>query len=186
MVIRKKTIIIYGKEVRVPTFDTKIIPGKEIESYTLDKLSEEEEIEKKLQGAIEEIRIAKTKYKNVVKNISYFYEIGKILQFVDKKDYFRKQRGKIWQRMAGDLAPDLFESTREPKRHAEFMYLLAKIPKQFIKKASWDQWYEIMKFKKIYQKLELLRRILQECKTVGAGPSLRERIKFFLDKTESL
>ena len=157
MVIRKKKITIDGKEVEVPTFDTKIIPGKEVDVDTLDELSKEEEIEKKLQDVIKKIRIVKTKYKNVVKNINYFYTVGKILQFVDKEDYFKKQRGKIWQRMARDIASDLFlfddvKKIKESRRYPEFMYLLAKIPKQFIGKASWDQWYEIMKFRKIYEK----------------------------------
>lgn len=187
MVVRKKKIIIEGKEVEVPVFDTKIIPGKDIDTDILDKLSEEEEIEKKLQNAVEKIRITKTKYKNVVKNISYFYAVGKILQFVDKEDYFKKQRGKIWQRMARDIAPDLFlfdeeKKLKESKRYPEFMYLLAKIPKQFIRRASWDQWYEIMKFRKIYEKQRLLKQILRECKFVGAGPSLRDKIKILLGR----
>lgn len=190
MVVRKKKIIIEGKEVEVPVFDTKIIPGKDIDTDILDKLSEEEEIEKKLQNAVEKIRIAKTKYKNVVKNISYFYTVGKILQFVDKEDYFKKQRGKIWQRMARDIAPDLFlfdeeKKLKESKRYPEFMYLLAKIPKQFIGRASWDQWYEIMKFRKIYEKQRLLKQILRECKFVGVGPSLRDKIKILLGRKDN-
>jgi hypothetical protein len=187
MVVRKKKIIINGQEVEVPVFDTKIIPGKEIDTDTLKKLSKEEEIEKKLQDAIAKIKKVKAKYKNIEKNINYFYTVGKILQFVDKDDYFKKQRGKIWQRMARDIAPDLFlfderKEPKESKRYPEFMYLLAKIPKKFINQASWDQWYEIVKFKTIYKKQKLLRDILKECKYSGAGPSLRNKIKNILEK----
>jgi hypothetical protein len=190
MVVRKKKIVIDGQEVEVPVFDTKIIPGKEIDTDTLDQLSKEEEIEKKLQDAIEKIRIVKTKYENVSKNIDYFYSVGKILQFVDKEDYFKKQKGKIWQRMARDIAPDLFlfddkKKIQESKRYPEFMYLLAKIPKQLLGKASWDQWYEIMKFRGIYKKQGLLIQILRECKSVGAGPSLRNKIKLLLDRKDN-
>ena len=186
MVVRKKKFIINGQEVEVPVFDTKIISGKEIDTGTLDKLSKEEKIEKKLQDAIERIRIAKAIYKNIVKNINYFYTVGKILQFVDKNDYLKKQRGKIWQRMARDIAPELFlfdgkKKLRESKRYPEFMYLLAKIPKQFIDKASWDKWYEIMKFRKIYEKQKLLKQILEECKFASTGPSLRDKIKILLN-----
>ena len=191
MVIRKKKITIDGKEVEVPTFDTKIIPGEEIDTDTLDKLSKEEEIEKKLQDAIKKVKIVKTKYKNVVKNISYFYTVGKILQFVDKEDYFKNQRGKIWQRMSLDCAPELFlfdpkkfsnnkKMVQESKRYPEFMYLLAKIPEEFTKKASWDQWREILKFPGIDKKQKLLRQILTECKSGISGPSLRAKIKSLL------
>ncbi len=187
MVVRKKKIIIEGQEIEVPVFDTKITPGKEIDTDTLDKLSKEEEIEKKIQEAIGKIKIVKTKYKNVVKNTNYFYAVGKILQFVDKDDYFKKQRGKIWQRMARDIAPDLFlfdeeKEPKESKRYPEFMYFIAKIPKKFINQASWDQWYEILKFKDIYNKQKLLKDILKECKYSGVGPSLRDKIKIILKK----
>jgi len=189
MVVRKKKIIINGQEVEVPVFDTKIIPGKEIDTDTLDKLSKEEEIEKRLQDIIKKIKIVKAKYKNIVKNINYFYEVGKILQFIDKNNDFKEQRGKIWQRMARDIAPDLFlfdekKELKESKRYPEFMYLLAKIPKKFINQASWDQWYEIVKFKAVYRKQKLLKDILEECKYSGAGPSLRDRIKIILGKYE--
>lgn len=191
MVVRKKKIIIDGQEVEVPVFDTKIIPGKEIDIDTLDKLSKEEQIEKKLQDVIKKIRDVKAKYKNVVKNIDYFYAVGKILQFVDKEDYFKKQRGKIWQRMNLDYAPELFlfdpkkianykKMVQESKRYPEFMYLLAKIPKELLKMASWDQWREILKFPEIYKKQKLLKEILKECKYTGAGPSLRDKIKIIL------
>ena len=191
MVVRKQKIVINGREVEVPVFDTKIIPGKEIDIDTLNKLSKEEEIEKRLQDAIRKIRIVKARYRNVVKNINYFYAVGKILQFVDNEDYLKKQRGKIWQRMNLDYAPELFlfnpekisnykKRVQESKRYPEFMYLLAKIPKKLLKMASWDQWREILKFPEIYKKQKLLKEVLEECKYAGAGPSLRNRIKILL------
>ncbi|MCX6795910.1 MAG: hypothetical protein NTW06_00220 [Candidatus Falkowbacteria bacterium] len=187
MVVKKKKIVVEGQEIEVPVFDTKIIFGEGNDIDALDKLSKEEEIERTLQVAIKRIKIVKTKYKNIVRNIDYFYEVGKILQFVDKEDYFKKQRGQIWQRMANDISPDLFlfDERKEPsksKRYPEFMYLLAKIPKELIKQASWYQWYEIVKFKNIYKKQKLLKDILEECKDNGAGPYLRNKIKILLEK----
>lgn len=185
MVVRNKKIIFDGKEIEVPIFDTKIIPGEEIDTDTLGRLSKEEEIERALQGAIKKIRIAKTKYKNILKNTNYFYIVGRILQFVDKKDYFKKEKGKIWQRMSRDIAPDLFlcgegKEISESKRYPEFMYLLAKVPKRFIDKASWDQWYEIMKFKEVYKKPSFLAEVLKECEVIRAGLPLRDKIKLLL------
>jgi len=184
MVVKKKKVIIDGQEIEVPIFETKITPGKELDINALDKLREEEQIEKDVQKIIERIRIVKAKYKNIRKNINYFYEVGKVLQFVDRKG-FKRQRGKIWQRIARDLAPDLFlfdikKSPQESKRYPEFMYFIAKVPKKFLKEASWDQWYEIMKFKDIYKKRKLLMRVLNECKLGISGPSLRSKIKDLL------
>ncbi|OGZ74160.1 MAG: hypothetical protein A2998_02335 [Candidatus Staskawiczbacteria bacterium RIFCSPLOWO2_01_FULL_37_25b] len=64
------------------------------------------------------------------------------------------------------------------------MYLLAKVPKRFIKMASWDQWYEIMKFKNIFKKGKLFKAILSECRFIGAGPVLRNKIKELIKKYE--
>ena len=186
MVVKKKKIIIDGQEIEVPVFDTKITPGKELDTEVLNKLIEEEQIKKEIQKKIERILIIKEKYRDVRKNLNYFYEAGKILQFVDKKT-IKDQRGKIWQRMARDLAPSLFlfnikRKPQESKRYPEFMYLIAKVPKKFLKEASWDQWYEIMKFKNIYKKQKLLRQILTECKSGVSGPSLRAKIKNLLSQ----
>jgi len=189
MVVRRQIVIIDDQEVEVPVFDTKIIPGKEIDTDIMDKISKEEEIEKKIQEAVKKIRIMRTRYKNIFKNTDYFFAVGRVLQFIDKDDYFKKQKGKIWQRMARDLSPDLFlydvkKKIGESKRYPEFMYLISKIPIRFIRVASWDQWYEIMKFKKIYEKQQLLQKILQECKFIGAGPILRNKIKELIKNYE--
>lgn len=189
MVVKKKKIDVDGQEIEVPVFDTKITPGEELGAEVLDKLLKEEQIEKEIQKIIEKIKTVKKKFKDIRKNIGYFYEVGKLLQFVDKKG-FRTQRGKIWQRIARDLAPDLFlfdtkKKPQESKRYPEFMYLIAKVPKKFLKRASWDQWYEIMKFKDIYKKRKLLKKILTECKTGISGPTLRHKIKTLIKTREA-
>ena len=50
--------------------------------------------------------------------------------------------------------------------------------------ASWDQWYEIMKFKNIFKKGKLFKAILSECRFIGAGPVLRNKIKELIKKYE--
>lgn len=186
MVVKKKKITIDGQEIEVPVFDTKITPGKELGVDIVDKLFEEEQIEKEVQEAIQKIGLIKKRYKNIRKNLDYFYKSGEVLQFVDKKG-FEKQRGKIWQRMARDLAPDLFlfdsrKNPKESKRYPEFMYLIAKFPREFLRKASWDQWYEITKFKDIYKKKNLLIKILKICKSKIGGPVLRKKIEKLIKK----
>ena len=152
MVVRRQKILIDGKELEVPIFDTRITPGEELHGDTLDRLKEEEEVEGLVNQAIAKIETLKKKYQITSQNIDYFYRVGKILQFVDRRNNLRRQRGRVWQRMSRDLAPKLFDSNyknnnQESRRYPEFMYLLAKVPKKFLKKASFYQWYEIMKFK---------------------------------------
>jgi len=182
MVIRKRKIIIDGKEIEVPIFQTKIEPGANVNMDTLNELSREEDLEKEIHKSLSKIRKIKRRYKSIEKNTNYFYAVGKLLQFVEKRKYFKKHKGEIWRRMAHDLAPKLFSfDTRKPptesKRYPEFMYLLSKVPKKLLINASWDQWYEIMKFKDIYNNQKLLQKALKECKDGKSGPSLREQIR---------
>lgn len=181
MVLRKKTIIIDGKEVEVDIFDTNLKPGSGKEEEAIESLYREENIEGEIKNVVEKIKKISERYPNKQKNILYYYEVGQMLQFVDKENLIN-DKGKIWQRLAYDLEPELFggkkKNPNEAKRHPEFMYLLAKVNKKHLSKAIWDQWYEILKFKDIYKDAKLLNQILSECtKKKLSGIPLRNKIK---------
>lgn len=179
--VTKKKIIIDGKEIEVDAFDTPLIPGSGTEEEAIERLLREEEIEKQTTSLLEKIRRISERHPNKQKNILYYYEVGLALQFVDKNN-LTKERGKIWQRLAHDLDPELFggkkKDVTEAKRHPEFMYLLGKVDKKYIRNASWDQWYEILKFKHIFKDQRLLEQVLFECASNHlSGIQLRNRIK---------
>ncbi|MBA3061437.1 MAG: hypothetical protein FP833_00515 [Atribacteria sp.] len=166
MVVRKKKIKINGKEIEIDAFDTSLIPGSGTEEQAIERLLKEEEIEKEIKNVIVKVKKISDKHPNKEKNIQYYYEVGQVLQFVDKKN-FTNEKGKIWQRLAYDLEPQLFvrkkKNPNEAKRHPEFMYLLGKVSLKYITKVSWDQWYEILKFKDIYKDEKFLDQVLSEC-----------------------
>lgn len=180
MVIKRKKIKVGGKEVEVDVFHTKVKLGTGKELEIIEELLKEEEVEKAIQDALAKIEKIAAVYKEKEKNVEYFYEVGKVLQFVDEKNYY-DIRGRIWGRMADNLRPELFGGKKkgisESKRYPEFMYLLAKVPKNLLNKASWDQWYEILKFHQIYKDRALLPKILSLCEEGLSGIQLRERIK---------
>jgi len=178
-VLRKETILVDGKEIEVDTFAAKVVlgSGKEIES--IEELLIEEEIEKAIQAALEEIETIAQKYPEE-KDIWYCYEVGKALQFVDTKG-FTDRKLPIWCRMAHDLRPDLFggkkKNAKESTRYPETMYYLGKQLKESIKRAKFDQWYEILKFKDVYKDKELLEQILEVCEKGLSSIQLRQKIK---------
>lgn len=169
-IVRREKILIDGREIEVDTFDAKVVLGSGEELESIEELLTEEEIEKAIQSALNEIDVVAQKYPDKVKNIWYCYEVGKVLQFVDDKG-FTDRKGLIWRRMAYDLRPDLFggkiKIAEESRRYPETMYYLGKQKKENIKRATTDQWYEILKFSRIYkgEDNELLERILSECET---------------------
>jgi hypothetical protein len=187
MVLRKKKININGKEIEVDVFDTSLIPGSSNEEAVMDNLLKEEEEEKEIKSALVKIKHIASKYTHRYKNVNYYFDIGQVLQFVVQKN-FSSDRGKIWQRLAYDLEPDLFggkkKNANEAKRHPEFMYLLAKINKKHLSKANWDQWYEILKFKGITNDEKVLNQILDLCiNNKLSGIPLRKEINRLRNKS---
>jgi len=181
-ILRREIILVDGKEIAVDTFDAKVILGSGKELESIDELLRQEEAEKAIQAALKEIETIAQKYPNKEKDIWYCYEVGKVLQFVDVNG-FTDRKGLIWRRMAHDLHPDLFggkkKNAEESKRYPETMYYLGKQKKENVRRASFDQWYEILKFKRIKEKDNaLLEQILTECESKNlSSVQLRQRIK---------
>lgn len=179
-ILRREKIVVNGKEIEVDTFDARVVLGSGKELESIEELLAEEEREKEVQAALKEIETLAQKYPDKEKNTWYCYEVGKVLQFVDTMG-FTDRRGLIWHRMAYDLRPDLFggrkKNANEAKRYPETMYHLGKQSKEAIKRATFDQWYEILKFKNIYKDKDLLEQILKVCKQGLSSIQLRQKIK---------
>jgi len=179
-IVRRDTIQWGGKEIEVDVFDAKVVLGSGEELESIEELLIEEEIEKSIQAALKEIDTIAQRYPNRERYIWYCYEVGKTLQFVDAKG-FTDRKGLIWHRMAYDLRPDLFggrkKNANEAKRYPETMYHLGKQSKEAIKRATFDQWYEILKFKDVYKDKDLLERILMICEQGLSSIPLRRKIK---------
>lgn len=179
--IKKQLIEVNGKKVEVSIFGTAIKPGDKNVLGNIEELLEEEKVENVVKNILDGIEQIALKYPDKKKNLRYYYEVGKMLQFVDKEGY-TDMRGLIWERMAHDFNPELFGGEKkvrsESKRHPEFMYLLGKISEKALEELSWDQWYEVTKFKEIYKNESLLREIISECKKENlSGIPLRNKIK---------
>jgi len=179
-ILRREKIVIDGKEIEVDTFDATVVLGSGKELESIEELLIEEEIEKAIQAALKEIETIAPKYPAKEKDTWYCYEVGKVLQFVDAQG-FTKRKGLIWRRMAYDLRPDLFGGKKknavESIRYPETMYHLGKQSKEAINRATFDQWYEILKFKDIYKDKGLLEKILTVCEQGLSSVQLRQKIK---------
>ncbi|TRZ94127.1 MAG: hypothetical protein D4R82_04060 [Dehalococcoidia bacterium] len=179
-IVRRDTIQWGGKEIEVDIFDATVVLGNGKELESIEELLIEEEIEKAIQAALKEIETIAKKYPDKEKDIWYCYEVGKVLQFVDTKG-FTERKGLIWRRMAYDLRPDLFggkkKNAEEAKRYPETMYHLGKQSREAIQRATFDQWYEILKFKDVYKEKGLLEQILVVCEQGLSSIQLRQKIK---------
>lgn len=186
-ILRRETIFVDGRRIEVDTFDARIVLGSGEELESIEELLKEEEVEKAIQAALSKIGIIAKEYADKERDIWYYYEVGKVLQFVDNKG-FTERKGLIWRRMAYDLRPDLFggkkKNAEESKRYPETMYHLGKQSKVAVKRATFDQWYEILKFKDVYKDKNLLERILEVCGRGSSSGQLRQKIKELRDSRQ--
>jgi hypothetical protein len=180
VVVRKKLIEIDGKQVEVEVFDTEIIPGKN-ENRAIAELLREDEIEKAVVEVLPKLDTLRKQYVGQQKDVMYYYEMGKLLQFVDKRG-FQKEKAQIWTRIAGDLRPELFFGKDEPpkkiSRYPEYMYRLAKYERRLVRKLPWSHWFEILQYPNIYENEKVLSEIVEEhMKRDLSRDELRERVK---------
>jgi hypothetical protein len=180
MVVRKKKIIVDGQEMEVEMFETAVVPGKRAEE-AVEHLLREEEIEKEVNEIIKKIDTIAQNYQGKDKDIWFYYEIGKVLRFVDKKG-FSKEKARIWERIGADLRPTIiYGKDVAPKRAARYleqMYLLAKQKKGLVRKLDWYMWFEILQYQKIRENEEIVRQVIRECRQKKMSRErLRDRLK---------
>lgn len=182
---KKKRKISLGKLTELGyEYSTKIDFKKDFSSQISDYIKERQAYEA-LNLEIKRLKEVVKKFSNFKKekNLFYYYTIGSYLSFL-KKEIFKEISPysifRIIKEEIPEILPHLDDKTAQ--KHLEIMYKLGQIDKEILKKASWDQWYEIMKFKDIYKKQKLLKQILNECKSGISGPSLRVKIKNLLSK----
>jgi hypothetical protein len=179
-ILRREKITVDGIEIEVDTFDAKVILGSGTELESIDELLREEETDKAIHDALSKIEAIAKGYTGKERDIWYYYKAGKILHFVDAKG-LTDIKGLIWHRMAHDLRPDLFggrkKNAQESKRYPETMYHLGKQMERNVERATFEQWYEILKFKDIYKDKGLLEQILGVCEQGLSSVQLRQRIK---------
>jgi len=150
-------------------------------SVQIERVMEEKKAYDELKPRLEELKkeIEKRNAIKKNKNITYYFEIGKKLLFLDGKNFENIAPGSIYTKVAENF-PNILPHIKERntvKKHLEIMFQLAHMNKNLLKRASWDQWYEILKFKEIYINKKLLKDILKECKKGVSGKSLRSKIK---------
>lgn len=181
MVLRIKKIIIDGKEVEVDVFDTSLRPGSGKEEEAIESLYKEEEIEQVIHKVLRDIDSIAEKYKKGKKDIWFYYKVGEKLQFVDKD--FIEAKNRIWERIAGNLRPEIFFGKKIPpethqERYPEIMYLLAKQKKESVPRITWSHWFEILQYSRIYKDQKILEELLKECESRKySSGQLRKRVQ---------
>jgi hypothetical protein len=145
----------------------------------IERFEREIEVKEKLEEKVSELESITKNYSLKKENIDYYCEMGKRLQFLDRTPFKEVEKYSVF-RLIYEMIPGILphiEDHKVAEKHIASMFFMGKVDRSLLKRASWAQWYEILKFKEIYKNRRLLEKILIECEKGLSDRSLRNRIK---------
>jgi len=130
----------------------------------IDAEIDDETIRKKAN----EIKIFLKEFPSDKGALEKWYQLGKILSFVDKlKIMDDDAKREAFRRIFDDLKadPDRDPAVDRIVRYPLHMYNLAKLPKSivFIKNMTWSKWFDILEYNAVYQDRKLLGQFVRQC-----------------------
>lgn len=155
---------------------------KEDLSSQIARLIQEKKAKDKLENYIEQIRQISSQFKNKGKNLYYYRSIGKILSFLDGDNFKNIKPYSVFRRLIDEI-PDVLPrlDVKRMQDHLMMMYRIGSLDEDILSKATWEQWYEISKFKNVVSNQKVLNKVL----ILGgnaSGPDLRKKIESILGK----
>jgi hypothetical protein len=150
----------------------------------IDRVLSERDLNRELEGKIDKLRLLISKHEEEAKekNLNYYYDIGKALSFLEAEPFVHAQRYGVFRRLLEELH-DILPHVPDSKvalKHLDMMFGLGHINKRLLPRASWDQWSEILKFTEIWDRPDVLKVILEECKAGLNWRPLRDRLQGLL------
>jgi len=134
--------------------------GVQIEDYI-----KEREIRDSIKDEISKISKIVETHKNKEKknNLAYYYKIGKNLKFLDKQLFKNVELWSVF-RLIYTLLPSIFpyiSDTELATKHIAITYYLGKVDENDLPKATWWQWYELVKFPKLFTAKKQYKKVLR-------------------------
>ncbi|MDP3948965.1 MAG: hypothetical protein Q8Q17_03385, partial [bacterium] len=156
-------------------------------SLQIAKLMQEKKAKDELETYVEQIRRISSRFKNKEKNLDYYTAIGKTLSFLSSNNFKNIKPYSVFRRIFNEI-PSIFpnfdpEKPQDRKRatdHLMMMYRIGGLNENVLSKATWEQWYEISKFKNTINNHKVLNKILTSSGSTS-GSDLREKIESILD-----
>lgn len=155
---------------------------KEDLSLQIAKLMQEKKAKDELETYVEQIRKISSRFKNKDKNLDYYTAVGKVLFFLSSDSFKNIKPYSVFRRLI-DEVPDILPGldTKRIQDHLMMMYRIGGLDENILSKATWEQWYEISKFKNAINNRRVLNRILTASGS-ASGPDLRKKIESILGK----
>ncbi len=155
---------------------------KEDLSIQIAKLMQEKKAKDELETYVEQLHKISLRFKNKEKNLDYYKTIGRILSFLSSSNFRNMKPYSIFRRLT-DEVPEVLPGldVKRIQDHLMMMYRIGGLDEDILSKATWEQWYEISKFKNAINNRKVLNRILT-LRSSTSGPDLRRKIESILGK----
>lgn len=156
---------------------------KENLSLQIAKLMQEKKAKDELEIYIEQIRKISSRFKNKEKNLDYYITVGKVLSFLSNNNFKNIKPYSVFRRLIDEI-PNVLPGldAKRIQDHLMMMYRIGELNEDILSKATWEQWYEISKFKDAVNNRKILNKILTLSGSTS-GPDLRKKIEIILLKT---
>lgn len=155
---------------------------KEDLSVQIAKLMQEKKAKDELETYIEQIHKISSRFKNKEKNLAYYKNVGKVLSFLSGSNFKNIRPYSVFRRLINEVPGVLLGlDAKRMQDHLMMMYRIGGLNKDILSKATWEQWYEISKFKNVISSQKILNEVLKSIGSVS-GPDLREKVKTILNK----
>jgi len=153
---------------------------KEDLSSQIAKLIQEKKAKDELESYIVRIRKIVARFKRKEKNLNYYSAIGGALSFLRNDNFKNIKPYSVFRRLAAEI-PDILPNIDERRMadHLMMMYRISGLDSDILNQATWEQWYEISKFKGVITNRAILRKAITESKN-SSGPDLRAKIQSLL------
>lgn len=162
------------------TYATTVNLGRNLTTQ-IEELIKEKDVKDLLKKEVDKLSelVEGFEDKEKASNTFYYHVVGKSLKFLEKKTFKRVGRWSVF-RVVHETLPEMLphiSDTSVASKHIAAMFYLGKVSKRDLPRATWAQWYEIVKFPKLFTSKRLYKKILTQIKGKEiSGPQLRSLI----------
>jgi predicted metalloendopeptidase len=186
MVRRRKIKYVNGAG-RTHTLDAiKIDVSSGVDDQVIDEYLDASEDDKIIRSKAPDIRryLEQTEKMN---SLERYYELGRMLQFIDEISTNDEDRKQTLKRLFHDLKIRKTLAKDRLDRYPERAYMLAKLPKElvFLPGLTWSHWFDILEYPHIFQNRVVLENIARRCSDERWASGKTGRLRGEIQKVNS-
>jgi hypothetical protein len=114
-----------------------------------------------------------------------YYELGRMLQFIDEISSNDEDRKDALERLFKDLKIRKTVAKDRLSRYPERAYMLAKLSRElvFLPGLTWSHWFDILEYPRIFENRTVLEYLVKKCSKEGWASGKTGKLRDELQRT---